>query len=781
MNELSGPMQARSGCEPIFRLETFSGKLIVDGREIALSPKSAQILECLIQHRGVIVSRKQVFAEAWPNQMVTDAALTQAISLLRRELGDAYRDCVRTIPRRGYVFNLQAAAAGPDAERLPTALEDIPRTEAQAEDAPVQVIGNQQSAYRYLPRFFLPFSLVASAGLSAFAWFNDKAAEPHPEYGVLVSENVKTGLADDIATLFHGDVDPTRKIDQSCEQRFDQSGSRQNRLFLDTTGFYANPLSDIPFSICMWNGEKIEMIVGKSNLGALYSTLSNRLHGTHADDSEKNVVVEGEAHSQSIDAYSAARDLSSAGLLFKAARQYETAFLKHPDQMQIAIDYADSLAAISETTRARLIYGSVISSSSASVAQRSFAAVAVAEIEGRFGDAAAQLKQTSIDDKVAVRLFENYYKSSDLDAAQTFVSALREGQISLDTKRYLDARMLALAGRRQASNSLLSKVLSTADENLYPDVVWALVSNHHAMFGENPDKRSLDSARLLLRDLEVFYFRRQNYAENLRVRQKSLIMALPLSDACTLRLESDALLQQARKTGAPVLTARALQLRSWMHYRCGDIEDSERDITDALDVMKNSSDVRRTAVMRLDYAFILMSQQRLDEAKSQLAAVRLLGADDAMRDSMESAGSRIERIAGNLMQAKHPCDAMLSALDDRIRHSLLGKCIGVDEVTMRSPDSSRFHGFMQSLHGMLAVTQCREERCALPDAKRWADEIRSGEPTPRRMMLEDFIFACSSLPGMCDSPEIRSVLGVHLSRWRLGTMRVSLNQQHSTS
>ena len=752
----------------MLRLETFSGRLLVDDREIALSPKSAQILECLLQYRGTIVSRKQVFAEAWPHQVVTDAALTQAISLLRRELGDAYRDCVRTIPRRGYLFDLQAAAASQNATSPTSVVDDTFQNKAQAEIPPLPFPGNRESTARRLPRLFLPLSLAAFAGLCFFLWFPDNAARPQPEYIFMVSENAKTGLADDIATLFHGDVDPIRKAATRCEQRLDRPGSRQNRLFLDTTGFYANPLGDIPYSICMWNGEKMEMSVGKSGLGALYSTLRNRFHSADDEPSERNIAAEEEL-SRSIDAYSAARDFASAGLLFKATRQYEAAFLKHPGQMQIAIDYADSLAAISETTRARLVYGSVMSSPSASEAQKALAAVALAEIEGRFGDAAVQLKAMPINDKAAVRLFENYYKSSELVGARAFVGSLREGQVSVDTKRYLDARMLAWSGRLQASNALLSRALMTADENLHPEVVWALVSNYHAMFGNNPEKRSLDSASLLLKDLEVFYLRRQNYADDLKVRQKSLIMALPLSDACMLVSESNALLRQAHRTGAPMLTARALQLRSWVHYRCGHLERSKRDIADALDIMKNSSDVRRTAIMRLDYAFILMSGERLEEAKSQLSAVRLLGADDTMRDSLEAAGSRIERLAGNGMQAKHPCDVMLTALDDRFRRSLLGKCIGVDDLAVRAPEASHYHGFMQSLHGMLAATQCREGRCALPDAKRWADEIRAGEPTPRRMMLEDFVFACSSLPGMCESPEIRLALGVHVSRWQRGT------------
>jgi DNA-binding winged helix-turn-helix (wHTH) protein len=768
--ELIAPMQARSGNDRILRLETFSGRLFVDDQEIALSPKSAQILDCLIQRRGVIVSRKQIFAEAWPSQVVTDAALTQAISLLRRELGNAHKDCIRTIPRRGYVFDLKAINSGPDTEGAFVMHGEVFPAISHDEKAFGLIPGKSESGHRHLSYLLLPLLLVACAGTFAFVRSYHGTLQPSGQYAFIVSENAKTGLASDVATLLHVDVNPTPPIGPRCEWRTNTSTSPQSVLLLDTTGFYANPLNEIPFSICVWNGEKMDISVGKSTISALYSTLDDRLHIARAGRFGASVVSEKNLPLELISEYSAARELAISGLFFKAARQYEAAFLKHPERAQIAMDYAETLAMISETTKARLVYGSVMSSPYSSAMHRSLAAAALAEVEGRFEDAAVQLENLPVDDKLAVRLFDNYFKSSDFDKAKAFVGATRKKHISVDTRQYFNARMLAWNGQRQASNKSLSGLLVTADENLYPEVLWAMISNYYRMFSDNPDRKSLDLARSFLKDLEIFYSRKQNYADQMLVRQKTLIMELSLRDACMLYTQSEVLLRQARQTGAPLLTARALQVRSWVSYRCGDLKRSEQDIVDALSIVKSLSDIRLTAVMRIDYAFILMSGQRLDEAKSQLVIVRLLKAEDIIGDSLNAAESRIERLSGNQTQAKHPCDAMLATLNDSTRRSLLAKCVGVNEIAIRSPDPYRFHGFMQSLHGMLVATQCREHRCVLPKAKSWADEIRAGEPTPRRMMLEDFIFACASLPGMCDSPEIRTVMNAHVSRWQFGTL-----------
>ena len=85
-------------------LDLDRGCLILDGKEIALRPKTFAVLHYLIENAGRLVSKDELFAAVWPNLVITDDALVQSIGELRRALGDDGSRLIRTIPRRGYRF-----------------------------------------------------------------------------------------------------------------------------------------------------------------------------------------------------------------------------------------------------------------------------------------------------------------------------------------------------------------------------------------------------------------------------------------------------------------------------------------------------------------------------------------------------------------------------------------------------------------------------------------------------------------------------------------------------
>ena len=85
-------------------LDLGRGCLLLDGNEIALRPKTFAVLRYLVEHRTRLVSKDELFAAVWPNVAVTDDALVQSISELRRALGDDGPRLIRTVPRRGYRF-----------------------------------------------------------------------------------------------------------------------------------------------------------------------------------------------------------------------------------------------------------------------------------------------------------------------------------------------------------------------------------------------------------------------------------------------------------------------------------------------------------------------------------------------------------------------------------------------------------------------------------------------------------------------------------------------------
>ena len=71
-----------------------------------LIPRYFDLLLLLIERRREAVHRREIFDRAWPDVIVSDSALSQAIRTIRRTLGDDSREprFIRTVSRHGYQF-----------------------------------------------------------------------------------------------------------------------------------------------------------------------------------------------------------------------------------------------------------------------------------------------------------------------------------------------------------------------------------------------------------------------------------------------------------------------------------------------------------------------------------------------------------------------------------------------------------------------------------------------------------------------------------------------------
>ena len=88
------------------------GCLLLDGREVALRPKTFAVLQYLVTHPGRLIGKEELLEAVWPNLVVTDDTLVQSIGELRRALGDIDARLITTVPRRGYRF--ETSEAPPD-------------------------------------------------------------------------------------------------------------------------------------------------------------------------------------------------------------------------------------------------------------------------------------------------------------------------------------------------------------------------------------------------------------------------------------------------------------------------------------------------------------------------------------------------------------------------------------------------------------------------------------------------------------------------------------------
>ena len=85
-------------------IEPRQNRIVRGEAEVRVEPRVMDVLVCLAEHAGEVVSRETLNQQVWGNVIVTDQAVTNCISELRHHLGDdrtAHR-VIETIPKRGY-------------------------------------------------------------------------------------------------------------------------------------------------------------------------------------------------------------------------------------------------------------------------------------------------------------------------------------------------------------------------------------------------------------------------------------------------------------------------------------------------------------------------------------------------------------------------------------------------------------------------------------------------------------------------------------------------------
>jgi TolB-like protein/DNA-binding winged helix-turn-helix (wHTH) protein len=141
-----------------FELDVARASLTQRGVLIALRPKSFALLQYLVTHPARLVSKDELLAAVWPDVVVTEDSLTRCISEIRAALGDADARAIRTISRRGYLFDTPVVPAA-DALAAAAAAVDHP--------APIQVPAGVSLPLALALRSRFRWLLVGSVALSA--------------------------------------------------------------------------------------------------------------------------------------------------------------------------------------------------------------------------------------------------------------------------------------------------------------------------------------------------------------------------------------------------------------------------------------------------------------------------------------------------------------------------------------------------------------------------------------------------------------------------------------
>ena len=115
-----------------FALHRGRGQLIGENGPVGLRPKSFALLCHFVEQAGRLLAKDELAQAVWKTSSVTDESIARCVSDVRRALGDRRGQFIKTLPGRGYLFQMavdrgvepavhkgQHAALGRRRSRLP--------------------------------------------------------------------------------------------------------------------------------------------------------------------------------------------------------------------------------------------------------------------------------------------------------------------------------------------------------------------------------------------------------------------------------------------------------------------------------------------------------------------------------------------------------------------------------------------------------------------------------------------------------------------------------------
>src|SRR4030088_3182700 len=89
-----------------FRLDRANALLWRGHDRVVLAPKPFEMLCCLVERAGELVTKDDLLETVWPNMHVSESSLSVAMNALRSALGDdrLAPHYIETVTRRGYRF-----------------------------------------------------------------------------------------------------------------------------------------------------------------------------------------------------------------------------------------------------------------------------------------------------------------------------------------------------------------------------------------------------------------------------------------------------------------------------------------------------------------------------------------------------------------------------------------------------------------------------------------------------------------------------------------------------
>ena len=158
-----------------WRVQPAANRLRQGDAVVRLEPKVMQVLVCLAEQAGEVVTREALIARVWPDVFVTDDVLHRAVRELRRVFGDSSSAprYIETIRKRGYRLMVTPAAEAPEVTPLSS--------------APPPVLTPPQSGSWPMPALAAALVLLLAVAIVGLSLRKDTVTEAQARFVPLVS------------------------------------------------------------------------------------------------------------------------------------------------------------------------------------------------------------------------------------------------------------------------------------------------------------------------------------------------------------------------------------------------------------------------------------------------------------------------------------------------------------------------------------------------------------------------------------------------------------------
>src|SRR4030095_12922537 len=131
----------------------------LDGTPIPLTPRVFDTLLYMVEHHDSVLDKERIMEAVWPDSIVEENNLAQAISKLRQVFGETLgsHNYIVTVPGRGYRFVAEVTEHASEAA-FPANAEHVPSTSLASNGAQPGTTGE-----RHEPRAKTSWFLVAAS------------------------------------------------------------------------------------------------------------------------------------------------------------------------------------------------------------------------------------------------------------------------------------------------------------------------------------------------------------------------------------------------------------------------------------------------------------------------------------------------------------------------------------------------------------------------------------------------------------------------------------------